>query len=119
MSAQLTRCHAENRRGLKVVELFLTSLNGKLGERMERGMKGVHHRWKGVHVSAEPYEATFNDIQSENLVYLTADSPNIIQSLEKDKVYIIGGLVDKNRHKVRTKITTNGTNCREFVMIKQ
>ena len=36
----------------------------------------------------------------EQLVYLTADSPHILRTLEADKVYIIGGLVDRNRHKV-------------------
>ena len=101
MSSQLTRCHADNRRSLKTVEIYLTSLGGRLGEKMEKGMKGVHHRWQGVHVSSRPYSSVLTNVQSEDLIYLTADSPNVIHSLEKDKVYIIGGLVDRNRHKVR------------------
>lgn len=36
---------------------------------------------------------------AEELVYLTADSPNTITQLEKGKVYILGGLVDRNAHK--------------------
>ena len=32
------------------------------------------------------------------MIYLTADSPNTIQNLEKDKIYIIGGIVDRNRY---------------------
>lgn len=35
----------------------------------------------------------------EELVYLTADSPDTITQLEKSKVYILGGLVDRNAHK--------------------
>jgi tRNA (guanine9-N1)-methyltransferase len=100
MSAQLTRCHAENRRSLKTVEIYLSSLDGRLGDRMETAMRGVHYRWQGVHVSTDPYETMMNGVQLEDLVYLTADSPNVINSLEQNKVYIIGGLVDRNRHKV-------------------
>lgn len=32
-------------------------------------------------------------------MYLTADSPETITQLEKGKVYILGGLVDRNAHK--------------------
>jgi tRNA (guanine9-N1)-methyltransferase len=100
MSSQLTRYHAENRKSLKPVEIFLTGLNGKLNERMETAMRGVHHQWRGVHIAANSYEDVFPDVALEDFVYLTADSENIIQSLETGKVYIIGGLVDRNRHKV-------------------
>ena len=105
MSSQLTRCHADNRRSLRPVEIFLTSLDKRLGERMETAMKGAHNRWPGVRVSTDPYEVILSDDPLEHLVYLTADSPNIIQSLEQDKVYIIGGLVDRNRHKVLTHVS--------------
>jgi tRNA (guanine9-N1)-methyltransferase len=100
MSSQLTRCHADNRRSTKTVDIYITSLTGRLGDRMENELKGVHHRWKGVQISTDPYERVLNDVATENLVYLTADSDNVIDTLEKDKVYILGGLVDKNRHKV-------------------
>ncbi|BGP52492.1 hypothetical protein JCM8202_000140 [Rhodotorula sphaerocarpa] len=34
------------------------------------------------------------------VVYLTGDSPNILTSLEPNHTYILGGLVDRNRHKL-------------------
>jgi len=100
MSSQLTRCYSENRKALRPVKLYITSLTGRLGDRMETALQGVHHRWRGVQISTEHYEKALDNVTRNDFVYLTADSDNTIQSLEKDKVYIIGGLVDKNRHKV-------------------
>jgi Trm5-related predicted tRNA methylase len=68
-------------------------------------LRGAHHKWRNVHLSTEEYTKTMDDVSLEDLVYLTADSENIIETLEKEKVYIIGGLVDKNRHKVLALIS--------------
>lgn len=38
------------------------------------------------------------DHDHKDLVYLTADSPNTIEVLDEKKAYIIGGIVDRNRH---------------------
>lgn len=37
--------------------------------------------------------------QCGEVVYLTSDSPNTLQTLQPYSTYIIGGIVDKNRHK--------------------
>jgi tRNA (guanine9-N1)-methyltransferase len=34
------------------------------------------------------------------LVYLSADAEEELETLAENEIYIIGGIVDKNRHKV-------------------
>lgn len=39
------------------------------------------------------------EAEKERLVYLTADSATELEELDPKDVYVIGGLVDRNRHK--------------------
>ena len=52
-----------------------------------------------VEFTAETYLTKLKEtFEMENIVYLTADSPNVIEELDESKAYIIGGIVDRNRH---------------------
>ncbi|XP_040038335.1 tRNA methyltransferase 10 homolog A isoform X2 [Gasterosteus aculeatus] len=67
---QVQRCYAENRRAL--------------------------HPVQDITIKTEHYSEV---LAQEDLVYLTSDSPNVLEELDHKKAYVIGGLVDHNHHK--------------------
>ncbi|XP_068443628.1 tRNA methyltransferase 10 homolog A [Clinocottus analis] len=92
---QVQRCYAENRRALHPVQLYLTSLGGQLKQSMDEKDKGWVN-WKDITIKTEHYSQV---VAQEDLVYLTSDSPNVLEELDHKKAYVIGGLVDHNHHK--------------------
>ncbi|CAG5117108.1 unnamed protein product, partial [Candidula unifasciata] len=93
LSSQLQHSYSANRRAQNPLQLYLCSLGGKTKQRLDE--IGDYRGWD-VYLETQSYEQLF---PKENLVYLTSESPNILTSLSEDKVYIIGGLVDHNKHK--------------------
>lgn len=68
-------------------------------------------------------ERSFVDIfadQKENIIYLTGDAEEEMEELEKDKIYIIGGMVDHNRLKKVSydKAKELGIKCQKFPIEK-
>ncbi|XP_062849208.1 RNA (guanine-9-)-methyltransferase domain-containing protein 2 [Trichomycterus rosablanca] len=92
---QIQRCYAENRRASHPVQLYITSHGGQLKQNMDELNKGWVN-WKDVHIKSEHFHEV---LSKEDLVYLTSDSPNVLQELDESKAYVIGGLVDHNHHK--------------------
>lgn len=50
--------------------------------------------------SAEKEAAPTPEFTKNSIVYLSADSPNVLEKLEPHTSYVIGGLVDRNREKL-------------------
>ncbi|CAL8472134.1 g11676 [Coccomyxa elongata] len=93
---QLLYSYSANVRAQKPAQLILTSAEGAIMEQLRKQASGLDN-WV-VTLHAESYMTAFHDSISD-LVYLTADSPNELTELDPSKAYIIGGIVDRNRHK--------------------
>ncbi|KAI9230020.1 MAG: guanine-1-methyltransferase-domain-containing protein [Piptocephalis tieghemiana] len=91
---QIARCHSANTWSSHPIPLEVTSFRPErpISARLKDMYKGCD-RWITTSLNPEPYKDT------QDLIYLTADSPNTLETLEAGKTYILGGLVDKNRYK--------------------
>ncbi|CAL1270826.1 unnamed protein product [Larinioides sclopetarius] len=90
---QLHRCYSINRRAPAPLQLYITGYSDSTKQKMSK-MSGCFN-WD-VNFSSSRHTDVF---EKEEIVYLTSDSPNVIDDLDNDKVYIIGALVDHNRLK--------------------
>ncbi|VFQ88830.1 unnamed protein product [Cuscuta campestris] len=92
---QIMYCYAVNGRSASPAHLWLTSCIGEMQKHLER-LPG-YDKWV-IEKEERPYIEVF-DNKKEKLVYLTADSENVLNEMDPKAVYIIGGLVDRNRWK--------------------
>ena len=98
-ASQLLRVYTNNRRANRPIPVHFTGLKegGKLYEKMER-----NDGWKNWDVVTHR-ESFMELFDKEKIIYLTSDSETVLETLEKDAVYVIGGLVDHNHHKFLTQ----------------
>lgn len=88
-------CYAINGRCALPAHIWLTGCKGEMQNHLTR-IPG-YDRWL-IEKEDQSYVEAFRE-QKENLVYLTADSENVLDELDPKAIYIIGGLVDRNRWK--------------------
>jgi len=110
MVSQITHCYSYNRQSLHPVKLYCTSFGSKTKAAFDDKVSD-YERWRKNEIifESKSYEELFAN-EKENLVYLTADSPNTINTFDESKIYIIGGIVDKNRYKNLTLEKANKQN---------
>lgn len=92
---QIMYCYAVNGRSACPAHLWLTGCQGEMQNQLLK-VPG-YEKWF-IEKESRPYIEAFQN-RKEDLVYLTADSETTIFELDRKKIYIIGGLVDRNRWK--------------------
>eukprot|EP00293_Proteomonas_sulcata_P005712 CAMPEP_0184319986 /NCGR_PEP_ID=MMETSP1049-20130417/111654_1 /TAXON_ID=77928 /ORGANISM="Proteomonas sulcata, Strain CCMP704" /LENGTH=365 /DNA_ID=CAMNT_0026640335 /DNA_START=386 /DNA_END=1483 /DNA_ORIENTATION=- len=97
LASQLAYCQAENKRSLLPLDLVIVGLDTSSSE------GSALMKWNPENWSREPYgikvyyESLDACIPPHDCVYLSADSANEIETLDSDKVYVVGAIVDRNR----------------------
>lgn len=123
LGSQLTRAYSDNSRSKYRVHYAISSFDKQLRERFDTVLKKTYLNWRGVRTMQEDYvhaaemakvwmtgpeggklagkleEQSGAKPEDGEIVYLSSDSPNTLMELKPYSTYIIGGLVDKNRHK--------------------
>jgi len=100
LSSQIRYCYAANRRSYHPVYLSATSLGGETKTILDK-IEGFPGGWAGR--GFECHSKSMEQVHDKSkLVYLTSDSPNLLEDLDNDKIYVIGGIVDRNRLKRAT-----------------
>ncbi|CAG9317040.1 unnamed protein product [Blepharisma stoltei] len=92
LKQQIMFSYAENKKSENPVDLKLTGVD----DSMEQEIKNLSSGNWAIDICKQNYIDLY---EKEKLVYLTADATEEVDEFEKDKFYIIGGLVDHNRLK--------------------
>ncbi|CAD6198065.1 unnamed protein product [Caenorhabditis auriculariae] len=90
---QIGWCYTANRHAPEPFQFYIVGFNGPTRHIYDNV---PHNRNQDIFLKESKLEETF---ELENIVYLTAESDNVLGTLEDSKVYVIGGLVDHNSQK--------------------
>ncbi|XP_056412161.1 tRNA methyltransferase 10 homolog C [Hyla sarda] len=93
--SQLQMCDGFNKKSMEPFHIHFCNLqpNGPYHKELVKRYQGA---WDNVLITAT--EKSHVDIfPKDRLVYLTADSPNVLKTFDQDKIYIIGAFVDKSQ----------------------
>ena len=107
LAQQIMFCYGINKRHAHPAALYITGLGPNLRGHLT---KMLFDNWQGVSVSSDEYivntaefcAAPSSGDTPKQLVYLTSDAEETLQVLDRSCVYVIGGIVDRNRLKGAT-----------------
>lgn len=112
LTQQIMFCYGINRRHECPAPMYMTGVGPQVTHNLN---KSNFSHWQGVtitaqdylghpHFSVEPQPASTDGTPNvvKQLVYLTSDAEETLETLEPNCAYIIGGIVDRNKHKFAT-----------------
>lgn len=92
--SQLMATEGLNRRSVEPFHLHFCNLNPE-GEYHKELLKRYGVTLENILITSSP-KSHIDMFPRDQLVYLTADSPNVLRTFDHNKVYIIGALVDRS-----------------------
>lgn len=95
---QIGRCYTANRSIHKNVLLNILSFD-QAWELETLKRFPTYKNWKSDNIVFSESDVKNISESPERICYLTADSSNILEHVDSEITYIIGGIVDRNRHK--------------------
>jgi tRNA (guanine9-N1)-methyltransferase len=105
---QIAFCYSVNRKAEKPFNFIIYDVGdlvmGMLNKNNVSKWTAMKIIKKGEFKTIDEFILNFtnNEVSRENIVYLSADSENETNDLLKSQVYIVGGIVDRNRFKMIT-----------------
>ena len=102
LAKQLRYCYAANKASPHPCLWAATSLVGQTLDVLHQQDNGYDAWTQRAYTGTEQSLEDYYNRQMKNVVYLTSDSEHTLQKLENDKIYVIGGIVDRNRLKGAT-----------------
>ena len=90
--SQLSLCYSINKHNKKKINFYFTNMTKDL---MDKLNKNGAEKWK-VHYHDSPFYSIEELIKlNKEFVYLTPDAEEDLENVTDDKIYIIGGIVDR------------------------
>ena len=120
LTAQLALCYNINKHNKKKINFYFTNMTKDL---MEQLNKNDAQKWK-VHYSNSPFYLIDDLIKlKKEFVYLSPDAEEELDDVSEDKIYIIGGIVDRtviqNLSMNRVNGIKNDNNCDIKIVTKK
>ena len=120
LTAQLALCYNINKHNKKKINFYFTNMTKDL---MEQLNKKDAQKWK-VHYSNSPFYLIDDLIKlKKEFVYLSPDAEEELDDVSEDKLYIIGGIVDRtviqNLSMNRVNGIKNDNNCDIKIVTKK